>query len=106
MDIELTVAERLGLLALLPREGSLTTVRIVQQLRLELSFSEEEHAALQFQADADDMLRWNPEADLLKTVSFGAKAMQIVQDKLAELSKSGKLRVEHLSLCDKFGVED
>lgn len=106
MDIELTVAERLGLLALLPREGNLTTLRIVQQLRMELGFSEEEHASLQFQDSEDGMLRWNPEAECLKTVAFGAKAMQIVQDKLAELNEAGKLRVEHLSLCDKFSVEE
>lgn len=105
MDIELTVTERLGLLALLPREGNLVTLRIVQQLRMDLSFSEEEHEALQFR-EADEQIIWNPEADVAKTVSFGAKAMQVVQEKLAELSEAGKLRVEHLSLCDKFSLEE
>jgi hypothetical protein len=106
MDIELAVAERLGLLALLPREGNLTTLRIVQQLRLDLSFSEGEHTLLGFQEDEDGMLRWNPEAECVKVVSFGATAMQVVQDKLSELNKAGKLRAEHLSLCDKFGIEE
>lgn len=104
MDIELTVAERLGLLALLPREGNLTTLRIVQQLRMELSFSEKEHDALQFQSD-DNQLTWKQDVECPKTVSFGAKAMQVIQEKLMELNEAGKLRVEHLSLCDKFGIE-
>lgn len=106
MNIELTVTERLGLLALLPREGNLTTVRIVQQLRMELGFDEEEHKLLQFQEGDDGLLRWNPKAECIKAVSFGAKAMQIIQDKLTELSEAGKLRAEHLSLCDKFAVEE
>jgi len=73
VDIELTTAERLGLLALLPRESDLTTLRIVQRLRMELGFSEEEHATLQFRENEDILLTWNPDAERLKTVSFGAK---------------------------------
>jgi len=105
MEFELTVVERLGLLALLPREANLTTLRIIRELQTDLSFSEEEHKVLKFQEDGDQ-LTWDPKVECLKTVAFGAKAMQLVQEKLAKLSKDGKLRIQHLSLCDKFSVED
>lgn len=103
MDIELNVQDRLGLLSLLPREGNLTTLRIVQQLLIELSFSEEEHASLKFQSN-DGELRWNEEADQPRTIAFGAKAMQIVQSLLGDLNEGGKLRMEHLGLCEKFSI--
>ena len=103
MDIELNVIERLALLQLLPNEGNLLTLRIVRQLREDLSFDEAEHAALQFRQEGDQ-LRWNVAANEDKAVPFGAKAMQLIQDKLGKMNDEGKLREEHLSLCDKFSV--
>jgi len=104
IDIELTVAERLGLLVLLPREGNLTTLRIVQRMRLDLSFDENEHKMLQFQ-ESENQLTWNPNIECVKAISFGAKAMQVIQEILTAMSDAGNLRIEHLSLCDKFGIE-
>ena len=56
--MEFTVEERLALLNLLPPEGSLLTMKIVHELRLALSFSDEELEALQFQQNGDQLM-WN-----------------------------------------------
>ena len=99
--MELTVTERLVLLQLLPQEGDYTTLKIVRRLREELSFDEDEHAALGFVQD-DERVRWNPDADLVKDIDYGGKASSIVVEKLAELDEQKVLREEHLPLYEKF----
>jgi len=51
--MKLRTYERLLLLNVLPREGDLTMIRIVRQLREALSFTEEEHAALNVRQGQD-----------------------------------------------------
>jgi len=102
--MELTVLERLTLLRILPHRGNLTTLRIVRDLERDLSFSEEEHGALQFQQDGN-VTRWNEGAVPDKDVSIGPKAIEIVVGALEELDKVGALQMEMIDLCDKFGYE-
>lgn len=101
--MQLTVLERLLALDVLPATGSLTTLKIVQDARSMLSFDEAEHAALKLR-DADGMVLWDATAETVKDVPLGAKAQAIIRERLTELSKTEKLRLEHLTLCDKFEV--
>ena len=94
--------ERLLLLRILPGRGSLTTLRIVRDLEHELSFSEEEHAALNFQVD-EGATRWVSDAVGDKVIEFGPKAADIVYDVLEELNEKKALTMGMLNLCDKFG---
>ena len=102
--MELSVIQRLLLLGLLPAEGTVTTLRIVRALREGLSFSEEEHAALGLTTD-DKGIHWNNEQAALVDVEIGAKAHLLIADSLQELSKTKKLRPEHLDLYDLFVEE-
>ena len=102
--MKLSVAERLTLLMALPQEGDLTTIRIVARLRDELSFTEEEHAALGIEV-ADTGVRWNPDVDPGREYEFGAKATEAIVKALTRLSETGKLTAQHLTVCDKFGLE-
>lgn len=101
--VELTVLERLVLLNLLPEQGDLTTIRIIARLREELSFTEEEHAALKFRHE-DNRTVWNEDAKVVRTFEFGPKTATTIIKALEDLSKQKGLRVEHLTLCDKFGI--
>jgi len=103
--MELTVFERLILLNILPREGNITTIKIIRQLRDELSFTEEEHAALQFKSEEDGRVLWRKEADKPKNVNIGVKAHGVIADRLKELDKQKKLTEQHLSVWDKFNEE-
>jgi len=105
MDIELNVLERLALLSILPEQGNLTALRIIRKLREDLSFSEEENAALNFQI-AEGQVRWNTDADTVKAITFGATALEFVLDQLRAKSEAGELRQDHLSLCDKLGLDE
>lgn len=102
--MELSVLHRLLLLGLLPAEGTITTLRIVRQLREDLSFSEEEHALLELTGD-DKGIHWKADKAVSKDVDIGAKAHTLIADVLTSLSTAKKLRPEHLDLYDLFVEE-
>ena len=102
---ELNVYERMMLLQMLPQQGDMTTLRIIRELRDNLSFSEEEHALLKFGNDEVGRTRWAPEgANQVgeKQVAIGAKATEIIAAALKELEAQKKLHIDHLPLWDKF----
>ena len=100
--MQLNTFDRLILLNILPGQGDITTIRIVHKLRQDLSFSEEEHAALEIQTGEDGLIRWKAEADKPKEVEIGPKAHAIVEGVLRQLSEKGLLKEQHLSLYDRF----
>lgn len=100
-EVELCVFDRLILLNVLPREGDYTTLRIVRDMREELSFSEEEHAVLQFKNEGGTV-HWKREADTVKSVQFGDKAMDIITETLKKLDAEKKLTEQHVSVYEKF----
>lgn len=110
--MELTVFERLLLLNVLPREADLTTLKVVRQLREDLSFSEGELAALHFRHPGETLddgtavpegrIQWNRAADALKTIEIGPAASTVIVTRLRELDRQKKLTEAHLTLCDKF----
>ncbi len=100
--MELSVLERVLLLGVLPKEGDITTLRIVQQLREELSFSEEEHQVLGFVAnEATNQLTWNP-LPLTQHVTLGPKAQALITEALERLNREKKLTAEFIGLYDRF----
>lgn len=99
--MKLSVFERMILLNILPREGDYTTLKIVRNLRDDLSFSEEEHKVLQFKQEGDTMF-WKTDADKPKDVSIGEKAKDIIITVLKKLNDEKKLTDQHFGLYEKF----
>lgn len=102
--MELGVFDRLILLNVLPKEGEVTTIRIVRTLREDLSFSEEEHKALEFKFEEGNV-QWKQDADKPKEVEIGEKATDLIVETMKKLSSDKKLTMEHLSLYEKFVKE-
>ena len=99
--MELSVFDRLILLNILPEEGDFTTLKIVRNLREDLSFSEAEHKALQFKQDGDN-IKWKTEADITKEIDFKPKAMELICKSLTDLNNNKKLKDNHFSIYEKF----
>ena len=99
--MELTVLERLVLLNILPAEGNFATLKLVRQLREELSFDEEEHKLLSFVQDGEQV-RWNLEVEVVKDCVIGEKMTDLIVGKLKELDKKGELKDDQFSLYEKF----
>lgn len=100
----LTIKERLLLLTVLPREGDITTLRILQALKVALSFSEEDHATLGIEKTPEGF-RWDPLARQETEVEIGPKAASIIADTLKRLSDKKVLTEDFLSLWDRFCPE-
>jgi hypothetical protein len=100
--MELNVKERLTLLDILPREGDYTTIRIVRELREQVSFSDEEHAAYDFQYTEDGRMTWNAEAVQSRDFLFAPKARHIIEEALVKADKAKKLTSDHVSVYEKF----
>jgi len=100
----LKVLDRITLLGLLPEKGDFTTLKIVRQLREDLSFSEIEHELLSLQ-QTDGRLTWNPQADEGKEVEIGAKASVLIEDQLKKLDKEKQLTSQHMSVYEMFVKE-
>ena len=100
MTYELSVLERVVILAILPRQGDITKLRIVRDLERELSFSEEEHKALKLRSLPDGRIKWDGAAT--KTIEMGDVALGLIRDRLKELSDSDQLQMDHLPIYERF----
>lgn len=104
--VKLGLFERLVVMSLLPAEGSFVTLKIVRDLQMELSLTEEEIALSGIKdlptggVEAKD---WDavPEKEFI----FGDKAKEIIVNALVKLDKDEKLRNEHFSVYEKFVLE-
>lgn len=101
--MELGVGDRIVLLSILPREGDLSTVRIVHDLKQALSFSEEEHKSLQMKTEGD-RITWGG-GDGVKEIPIGPRAHTLIAETLEGLDKDKKITEDHLGLWEKF-VDD
>jgi len=99
--MELSVAERLVLLSVLPEQGDFTTLKVIRTLRETLSFSEEEHKEYGFVQEGMQV-RWNDKAEQVKDITIGEKANDIIVLALSKLNEEKKLKMEHFGLYEKF----
>ena len=97
----LTVSERMALLSILPREKGIVTLRIVRQLREDLSFSEEEIRVLELREEEGRTL-WRADKAEPKEVSVGEKATDVVVAALREADREERLVEAHIPLWDRF----
>jgi hypothetical protein len=101
----LTVKERLLLGGLLPNQGDFTTLKIIQKLQQDLSFSEEEHKVLNFKTDAaKGFTTWNfaGEKDVQKDIIIGEKATDVIVGALKKLNEAKSLSLDIMGLYEKF----
>jgi len=99
--MELKVFDRLILLNIMPKEGDFTTLKIVRKLREDLSFSEDEHKALEFKQE-DGQVQWKQAGDIPKDVPIGEKASDLIADVLKKLDKEKKLQDQHYRVYELF----
>lgn len=101
--MEFTLPERIVLLGLLPRQGNLLTLRIIHDLQMELSPSEEETKEAEFHPTEGGGVGWSPKAnEMRKTVIIGEKAREVLQESIEAGSKKEKLEIQFLSLFERF----
>lgn len=88
--MKLSVVDRILLLNNIPPQtGDITCIRIVRKLREDLSFSDEDYKLpLELKLDKKTQnYKWNTQADPMKDVEIGDKAMEIVVDAVKMFTK-------------------
>ena len=96
----LSVLERVILGQILPSESNFATLRIVRDLRGQLSFSEAELAEFSIK-QAGEQLTWDP-ASAEKEIEIGERATDLIVESLKKLNDEKKLSEQHFSLYEKF----
>lgn len=100
--MKLTILERLMLNSILPQEGNIVTLKIVQDLKRETAFSEEEIAEHEINPQ-EDRVEWNPESnDYVKDIPLGPQAMKTIVETIEELNSEEKLTADFITLYEKF----
>jgi len=104
--MELNIAERIALLGVLPAQGSIVTLRIVQELRMALSFSEKEMKDWKItnkKVEGGAVITWDEDfADKTKDIMIGKAAMGIIKQGLLQLDAQKQLRLDMIPLYEKF----
>lgn len=107
IDLKLNIAERVALMNILPPEGNIVTLRIIRELQTQLAFTEKELKEYKItnrrNPDGSGFITWDSDFSAKeKDVTIGEAAKGIIAEQLKAFSERGKLRVEMLTLYEKF----
>jgi len=99
---KLSVQNRLSFLGLVTKTGDSTTLKIVRELREELSFTEDEHALLNFQRLPGDRGKWSDKVGPKEFEFSGIREviLEEVKSKLAQEEKNKTLELDLLALYE------
>ncbi len=99
--MDLSIPERLMALRLLPRQGTYASMKILENLRLSLSFTEKETKEWKIRSDeVEDRTYWDFDGEV--EIPIGEIATEIVVDSLKKHSKEETLPDMAISLYEKF----
>ena len=105
--MKLNISERINLLSILPTESNYITHKIVTDLKIELSFSEDEikdYSIESHQEGEQAYTIWNQAAAKDKDVSIGEKATDIIVDALKKIDEDNKITEQTATLYEKFVI--
>jgi len=99
-----SVKERIILQGILPTQGNIITLKIVQDARTELSFDEGELALLKLVNTEDGRMTWDPvmEPECQKEINIGPALLKVIRTELDRLDSESQLPIDAISLWDKF----
>ena len=101
--MKLSIVERIQLIGLLPGEGNAVTLRIVNDLRNDLSFSEKEIKEAEIRQDVENnRVAWNGARDLVKDVKIGDTARGVIVDALKKMDDEKKLTLAIMPVYERF----
>ena len=107
----LSIYERLMLLSILPKEGSITTIRIVRELRESLSFTSDEHTLysidIKVNEDGTSNITWKDKPETggewePVEIDISKKAHEVIMETFEKMSTNKQFTESHLDLYGKF----
>ena len=99
--MKLKVSERILLLSVLPLEGNYATMKILGDLRMNLSYTEEELKEWGIDVNREKQtISWKEDGE--KDIPIGEKATGIILDELRKLDKENKITERLMPIYEKF----
>lgn len=98
--MNLSVLDRIVLLAALPKQGDYATLKILMNLRMSLSFTEEEVKEFGLTTTAEKGTSWTMSEEA--EIPIGEKATDIIVDAFKKLDREKKLAPEMIDTYEKF----
>lgn len=103
--MELNILERLMLGSVLPQQGNIVSLKIVQDLKLAVAFTEEEITEHNINNE-DGRVTWKPESsEYSREIPIGPKAMSLIVGELEKRNEEKTLTADFISLYEKFMSE-
>ena len=96
----LTVKERFALLGILPTEGNVLTMKLVQGLSDLLGFDEAEQVKIGFKQE-EGRYTWDPNLKP-QELAIGELSLDLIRDTLKKLDDERKITVDLLPLFERF----
>lgn len=101
MKVKFNIVERLNLLGVLPKEGNFVTLKILDEFRKELSFTEEE-IAKQGIVVREGQVAWKQ--DFEREYEIRPVALKSITEELKRLNDGSKLTYGLISVYEKCEV--
>jgi hypothetical protein len=98
--MKLSVADRIILLMALPKEGNYATLKILMNLRMSLSFTEDEIKEFGLAEREEGGTSWDNDSEV--DIPIGEKATDIIVDAFRRLDRDKKLTAEAIDTYEKF----
>ncbi len=114
VNMEFNIAERLRLLGIMPERGNLVTMKVIEELKEKLSFSEDEIVEIELVSESTDpnnpaavVYKWNTEKGLthLKEIEIGEATRKIMQGVFEIMDKNSAFTPELLKIYQRFTFE-
>jgi hypothetical protein len=105
--MKLSLRDRFTILNVLPDKGNLATIKIVHNLKMNLSLSKEEFEDLEIK-EKDGLVYWNDEKEKKygeKEIDISGKSLSIVLSAFDKLDKEEELTDAHLQTYLKISGE-
>jgi hypothetical protein len=101
--MELNVSERFGLVSILPQKENVFVMRLVEDLRRELLFTEEEIKQYNIIFNKEDgKMYWNDVDKPKKNFELGETTLKIIKEALDRVDKEKAVTPTIIPLYDKF----
>ena len=99
--MKLNIAERITLMSILPEKSNIITMRLMQELRTILGFTDEEIRKYGIKNDGDKIF-WS--SDFEKEIEINQTMTVEIKKRLQEISDKNEVTVQMLPLYEKFGI--
>ena len=99
--MKLKVSERILLLSVLPKEANYVTMKVLDNLRMNLSYTEEELKKWDIDVNREtEMVSWKEDGET--DIPIGETATGIIVDELRKLDTQHKINSRTMPIYEKF----